>query len=530
MKKYRKFTTIAVAIMTLVSCIASGCGNKYRPEENYRNYYEIFVGSFYDSDGDGSGDINGITQKLDYIEDLGCNGIWLTPIMPADTYHKYDVMDYKAIDSSFGTVEDFEKLVKECHKKDIKIIIDMVINHSSSKNPWFIQACDYLKGLPEGETPNADDCSYVNYYHFEKDNAQNGWCNLSGTPYYYECVFWDQMPDLNLADENLLKELESAFDFWIDLGVDGFRMDAPLHYEEGDTDFNTEALNRVYEYCKGKNPNFYMVSEVWASESTISEYYKSKTPSFFNFELADAEGKIVKTARGTGKAESFVKAMSDCQDDFAVQNPEYIDAPFIANHDMARVANNLTSDERNIKFAAGLLSTMSGNTFLYYGEEIGMKSKGTKDENKRLPMLWYTSADGVSSKASNGITMPPADADKDIEQVFPGVIEQDKDSASILNYYRKAFKLRLDYPAIAKGKITIEEGLTEGHKAVIKKQYGDEYIFVAYNTSDEPVTIDISGLTDCKKKICDSLNVDEKANTLKDGVLTLEPKSISYFK
>ncbi|MDE6940777.1 MAG: alpha amylase, partial [Lachnospiraceae bacterium] len=120
-------------------------------DDNYRNYYEIFVYSFYDSDGDGIGDLNGVIQKLDYIQEMGFNGIWMMPIMQSPTYHKYDVVDYCSIDEAYGTVEDFQKLVEECHKRDINVVIDFVINHSSSEHQWFADACAYLKDLPEGQ-------------------------------------------------------------------------------------------------------------------------------------------------------------------------------------------------------------------------------------------------------------------------------------------------------------------------------------------------------------------------------------------
>ena len=137
--------------MVTVLCAAalSGCSKsnyKYKQDlniidDNYRNYYEIFVYSFYDSNGDGIGDLNGVTQKLDYIQDMGFNGIWLMPVMPSTTYHKYDVKDYCAIDSQYGTIDDFKNLVDECHKRGINVVIDMVINHTSSSHQWFIKAC-----------------------------------------------------------------------------------------------------------------------------------------------------------------------------------------------------------------------------------------------------------------------------------------------------------------------------------------------------------------------------------------------------
>ena len=141
MKKRIISTLVVLALLfsMLTGCMFSGGdddANLNIIDDNYRNYYEIFVGSFYDSDGDGMGDLNGVTEKLDYITDLGCNGIWLMPIMPSPTYHKYDVEDYENVDSAYGTAEDFKKLVDACHEKGIRLVIDLVMNHSSSKHPW----------------------------------------------------------------------------------------------------------------------------------------------------------------------------------------------------------------------------------------------------------------------------------------------------------------------------------------------------------------------------------------------------------
>ena len=134
--------------MLLNSLTACGKGEDWRVREkqviddNYRTWYEIFVYSFYDSDGDRIGDLQGVISKLDYVEELGFNGIWLMPIMPSPSYHKYDVTDYKAIDPQYGTMEDFEKLVQECDKRGIKLIVDLVLNHTSSEHPWFTAACE----------------------------------------------------------------------------------------------------------------------------------------------------------------------------------------------------------------------------------------------------------------------------------------------------------------------------------------------------------------------------------------------------
>ena len=455
-------------------------------DDNYRNYYEIFVYSFYDTDGDGIGDINGVTEKLDYIKDMGFNGIWLMPIMPSTTYHKYDVVDYCDIDKQYGTLEDFKKLLKEAHARDIRVTIDFVMNHSSSQNPWFLDACSYLKTLGENEEPDASVCPYVDYYHFSRQ-GKDGYKIVTGTNWYYEAWFDYIMPDLNWESDALKEEFEKIADFWIDLGVDGFRMDAAMHFEENDVDFNTEILNWFYNYCLSKNPDFYMVSEVWSDKSTIANYYASLTPSMFNFSVCGAEGPIIKAARSGKSASKFVDAMIDYQNTYSAENPDFIDAPFLSNHDQVRVANSMPGNMNGLKMAAGLLLTMNGSPFVYYGEEIGMKSTGQKDENKRLPMVW-------SKTDLSGMTNGPSNSDKEFESVKSGVDEQEKDPNSLLNFYKRALRIRNENTEIARGTIEKINSLCSGSQAAITKNYEGSVIGIVYNTSlEEAISVDLTG-------------------------------------
>ena len=177
-------------------------------DDNNRMYYEVFVYAFDDSDGDGIGDIKGLTEKLDYIKDLGCNGIWLMPVNSSTTYHKYDVTDYYAIDKEYGTLDDFKTFLKECDDRGIKVIMDMVLNHSSSEHPWFKEAAEYLKTLSDGQEPDPSVCPSVDYYFFTREEGKQGYAKLPGTDFYYEAQFWEGMPDLNLGSAALRTELE----------------------------------------------------------------------------------------------------------------------------------------------------------------------------------------------------------------------------------------------------------------------------------------------------------------------------------
>ena len=536
--KKRVISLLLVATMLLG--LSAGCGDgskikenkisyKYEQElniidDNYRNYYEIFVGSYYDSDGNGMGDLKGIIEKLDYIEYMGFNGIWLMPIMQSPTYHKYDVSDYMSIDFQYGTIDDFKALVEACHKKGINLVIDMVINHSSSNHKWFTQACQYLKGLEEGKEPDLEECPYVGYYMFSREKLNDTYYAVSGTGnWYYEGSFWSGMPDLNLENEALRKELEAVADFWLDLGVDGFRMDAAMHFKENNPTANNEALNWLYSYCKQKNPDFYMVSEVWAGLTSVAQYYASMTPSMFNFDSASAEGILAKSARGTFPASVLVDRMISYHEEFSAHNPEYIDAPFLSNHDQVRIANSLNNNEEHLKMAAGMLLMMNGSPFVYYGEEIGMASKGTKDENKRIPMVW-------SATDSTGATRGPLDADRGLTSAFEAVDEQLKDGHSLLNYYRRGLRLRNENPEIARGEIKKIDSLCEGNIAVITKTWEGSTIAIIYNNGDAELTVDVKGSELEDMGMRGYLTLKGEVVTLKGGVVTMPKKSICILK
>lgn len=490
-------------------------------DDAYRNYYEIFVGSFYDSDGDGSGDLNGIIKKLDYIEEMGFNGIWLTPIMPSPSYHKYDVTDYQAIDPVFGTMEDYEKLVKECHRRGIRLLVDLVFNHTSSEHPWFVQACDYLKGLQPGEEPDAEVCPYVDYYHFQKEEAVN-WHRVGNTEWYYEGMFWEGMPDLNLESEAVRQEIESIASFWLEKGTDGFRLDAAKEYFSGYAQKNTEVLAWFTDYVKSVNPNAYLVAEVWEGQAAIQEYYQSGIDSLFNFPAAAQDGAIVKTARRRVEpAEFFDWMIRNRQADLAA-NPAYVDAPFLSNHDTTRVSAACVNDERQMKFAAGLLFTMPGSPFVYYGEEIGMKSMGSKDENKRLPMYW-------SAKNTEGIPNPPADADK-VEQKFPSLEEQQKDKQSVWHYYKKALEIRNRYPELARGEISRIEADFPAGTAALVHSWQDRTCIVVCSNAEGVTEIDLQECGLMAYTLKDSLTVDETEAVVKDNKLLLPEYGIAVFQ
>ncbi len=504
-------------------------------DDNYRTWYEVFVYSYYDSDGDGVGDLNGLTGKIDYINDgdaetdtdLGCDGIWLMPIMPSTTYHKYDVTDYCAIDPEYGTLTDFEVFVDACHERGVNVIIDLVMNHSSTQHTWFKEAAAYLRSLPEGVKPDLTECPYVDYYNFSREKG-NGYCELPDSEWYYEARFWSEMPDLNLESEAVRGEFEQIVKFWLDLGVDGFRLDAAKEYYSENVAANVEVLTWFNAMVKEQKPDAYIVAEVWSDMDTYAKYYESGIDSCFDFAFAEQDGVIAKVVNGTANegAVSYGKALERLQETLGAYSDSYIDAPFYTNHDMGRGAGYYAGDysENKTKLAQAMNLMMSGSSFLYYGEELGMKGAG-KDENKRAPMYWSKDA------AMEGMCDGPADMDE-VKMKYDSLAEQQGDGNSIYSFVKEAIHVRNSYPAITHGVVTFEYTYSDENVCVIRKTYGDEELLLVFNTSAEIQTVDFDGITLADKSgdelVIGSILLTEAdaSAAYADGTLTMPAYSV----
>ena len=498
-------------------------------DDNYRSYYEVFVYSFYDSDGDGIGDLKGLTESLDYINDgdpstdtdLGCTGIWLMPIMPSPSYHKYDVTDYMDIDPQYGTIEDFRAFLDAAHQRGVNVIIDFVMNHTSDQHPWFREAAAYLRGLEDGAEPDLSACPFVGYYNFSRKPST---CKLEGTEWYYEAPFWSGMPDLDLNNPAVRAELETVVDFWLDLGVDGFRLDAAKEFVSGATSANVEILTWFNDMVKAKKSDAFIVAEVWANLGTYAQYYASGV-SCFNFAFGDSDGVIPNTVKhiGSSTASSYGRAVMALQDALAAYDPDYIDAPFYTNHDMGRAAGHYFGEysAQQTKMAQALNLLMSGSSFLYYGEELGMKGSG-KDENKRAPMYWSDNGDYP------GLCDGPADMD-DFDMKFASWEDQSADGDSILGFVTQAIRLRGAYPAIARGTAVLEETLSDDNICVLRKSWNGEEVLLVFNISETPQSVDLSGteVSGGSPAIGGVLVTTAEEPALEDGFLSLPMYSVA---
>ena len=488
-------------------------------DDDYRTTYEIFVSSFCDSDGDGIGDLNGVRQKLDYICDLGFDQIWLTPVHPSATYHKYDVDDYCAIDPSFGTMEDYEALLQDCHERGVRVLLDLVLNHTSDTHPWFVAATDYLRALPDDQEPVFEDCPYVWYYTFSRE-PYDGFVPLEGTSWYYEARFWSEMPDLNLGNDVVRDEVRDIVQFWLDKGVDGFRLDAVTSYVTGNPEANVEFLRWLADACQGIDPDCYLVGEAWTDRPTIATLYTSGIDSLFDFPFADSEGVIRQVMNGSYAASDYVKAMVSAEEAYGAANPSYVDAPFYTNHDTARSAGYYPQDDGPVtKMAYALSLFMPGDSFVYYGEELGMKGSG-KDENKRAPMYWSDDA------SAPGMCAAPEGMD-DVQMKFPSLEAQMTDDLSLWRWFGEVVRVRKAFPAIARGTTEAVDAVSDEGVAAFVRHYADgEDVLVVMNLRDQAAQKDLSAVAG-NLRLAAVLNTSEETIAFENNALSLPAYSIA---
>ena len=403
------------------------------------------------------------------------------------------------------------------------------MNHSSNEHEWFKHASKSLRSDPCGEAKdkpclNDNICpvhdKYIDYYYFtdEKPVGTNSWYRI-GSNRWYQAVFSEQMPELNLDNSAVRSEFEKIADFWLEKGAGGFRLDAVKEYFSGNPEKNIEVLNQFMKHCKTVDPKCYVVGEVWESFTNYTKYYSSGIDSVFGFTMAQESGKIAKTINGKGadnSVKSFAQAMVTVEQKLASYSNTAIDAPFIGNHDTNRGAGILGYNETKIKAAAGLLLTMSGSPFVYYGDEIGLSGSG-RDENKRAPMIW--------DSEGTGLTYGPPDMERQ-ENRFADVQTQLADENSILNYYKRALRIRNENPCIARG--TTEVLTVPGQDiAAVRRTFDGDSIVIVYNYSDESKEItELDGLSEMQ--IRGYLTVDSAEEVLLDGGLKMPAYSIAF--
>lgn len=495
--------------IVLILFILCGCNSKVidKTDDNYRVFYEIFVGSFSDSNNDGIGDLNGIINRLDYLNDgnvnsdssLGIQGIWLTPIFKSNSYHKYDAIDYYTIDPEFGSQEDLDKLIEECHKRNVLLILDLAINHTSSECEWFKE---FVKAHQNNDYTN----KYYNYYTYDtrfEGEANKAWCDINDTYEIYECNFSYDMPELNFDNEDVRNEVLNVAKFYLDKGIDGFRFDAAKYVYFNHNNESVDFWKWYTDEIRKIKQDAYLVSEVWSSETEINQYVPAT--NCFNFAGSGPEGIFALAAKGNN-IDNFTSYIVKYQNKLNEINNNSMSISFISNHDMDRAAGYLTLFNSRGYIGANLYLLSPGSPFIYYGEEIGMKGtrgSANTDANRRLAMLW---GDEDTIQDPEGSTF-------DISKQINGTVkEQLSNDSSLLKHYIKLIQLRKKYPAIARGEYE-QLSFNNSHLGGFKITYNDEIIYLVHNTSDGEIVVESNEF----KQLLDSVGLSNAS--YKDGKL-----------
>ena len=449
-------------------------------------FYEVFVRSFADSDADGIGDLRGLASRLDHLRDgdpatdgdLEVDALWLMPVFESPSDHGYDVADYDRVERDYGTDDDLRALLDEAHRRGLRVIVDLVLNHTSSRHPWFL---DSAAGAGSARR---------DWYVWSPGNpgwtqpwsTQAAWHPLNGA--YYYGLFWSEMPDLNLANPAVREALLGVVDRWLALGVDGFRLDASRYLVETgpgggqqDTAATHAVLRELAAHVRTARPDAFLVGENWADTRTIATYYGTggdELPASFDFPLA--ERILAAVRQGDASAVAALYAALE-----ALYPPGSIDAPFLTNHDQVRLATQLGNSPAALRSAASVLLTLPGAVFLYYGEEVGMQNgQGSGDEAKRTPMPWDGSANGGFTAGTPWSPLSPGNA-------TANVASQTGDPGSLLSRYRALTRARHASPALRDGVIRMLSSPTAPSPVLaFVRETAGERVLVAHNLSDAP--------------------------------------------
>lgn len=441
---YRK-NLLALSLLALSAASLTSCGGGQ--EEVVDNagggaFYEIFVGSFCDSNGDGVGDLNGIKSKLPYLKSLGVSGLWLTPIHPSDTYHHYDVKDYYSVSSDFGTVEDFSSLCAAAKENGIEIIMDMVFNHTAKSSVFY-------KGWSEAFAKANKDSPYWDFYSWS-ETQKDGYAKDARLNVWIESNFSDSMPELNFDNPKVLEELQKVQNFWLEKGASGFRYDAVKYFYcdniggtiSGDTEKNVEVLSQLATSAKAKKADVYLVGECWVDDANeLTDYCKSGMNMFYfptsGLEVPGAGSVVL----GSGYT-AFGDAVLDGYKLMKQKNANAEFACFVSNHDQDRWGDFREGKRNDIEQRKLVVSSYlltPGTPFMYYGEEIEMLgSRGKNDMTdamRRQAMIW--GEESITCKQPENFTFTP--------QTENTVKSCEENSNSLLNHYKKVLKLRNKY-------------------------------------------------------------------------------------
>lgn len=498
--------------------------------------YQIYPRSFQDSSGNGTGDLKGIAERLSYVASLGVDAVWISPFFPSPMRDfGYDVSDYKGVDPLFGTIEDFKAMVDRAHELGLRVIIDQVLSHSSSDHPWFVESRSsrdndkadwyvWADAKPDGSPPN----NWLSIF------GGSAWQWNSARSQYYLHNFLSTQPDLNLHNADVQDALLDAVQFWLDLGVDGFRLDTINFYFHDQELRDNPALNpeqrnasiapdvnpynfqdHLYDKSRPENlaflarfrklldayPGTAAVGEVGDAQrglEIIADYTSGgdKVHMCYSFDLLSATPPTADYLRKVVGA--FETTVTDGWACWAFSNHD------VQRH-ATRWAQSFGGSPRHLRLLAGLLLSLRGSVCLYQGEELGLPEAELRFEDLqdpygiefwpkfkgrdgcRTPMMW--SADQQNAGFSSATPwLPVPESHREL-----AVDRQETDPDSLLQHYRRLLAFRRGHRPLVKGEIELEQA--DDTLFAFRRRYGNETIYCAFNLSDEPRTIDLSGET-----------------------------------
>ncbi len=441
-------------------------------------FMEIFVRGWRDSDGDGIGDLRGVTQSLDYLRDLGIKGIWLMPITrSSDHDHGYAVIDFRNVEPAYGTLEDFDELLREAHARGIGVIMDYVINHSSASHPLFVAAA------ASRTNPYRD-------WYLWKDPAPTGWDIWGNNPWYpsatgtFYATFGPHMPDFNLENPVVMDYHRDSLKFWLDRGLDGFRFDAVPHLvENGPKDWNDQpgsyALMAHVNALMSGYQNRHMVCEATANPTRWAAPYVCGSAFAFGM-----EHQFVAAAQG--KPEGILAVA-----DYFKTAPLTM-ATMVSNHDIfagERLWDQVKGDTAKYKLAAATYLLLPGTPFIYYGEEIGMAGVGslTGDAKLRTPMSWTADIDQSGGFTTGKPFRPASD-----NAATHNAKAAQADRNSVRSFYKAMLAMRNTLPSLSRG--SYEFPLVNGNVFSYQRKFEDSHAVVVINYGLEKATSNVGEL------------------------------------
>ncbi len=493
--------------------------------------YELHVRSFFDSDGDGIGDFRGLTQKLDYLEDLGVTALWILPFYPSPLRDDgYDIADYRRVNPEYGTLEDFQTFLREAHVRGLRVITELVINHTSDQHPWFQRARHAPKGSPErdfyvwSDDPELYSDARIIFKDFEPSNWS--WDPVAGAYYWHR--FYHHQPDLNFEHPQVQEELFSILDFWLEMGVDGLRLDAiPYLYERDGT--NCENLPETHTFLKKlrarvdqKFPNRMLLAEANQWPEDAAAYFGDGDECHMNFHFP-LMPRLFMAAR---MEDSFPIR------DILAQTPEIPEGCqwglFLRNHDeltlemvtdeerdymyrvyaedttarinlgiRRRLAPLLENNRRQIELLNSLLLSLPGTPILYYGDEIGMGDNFYLGDRHgvRTPMQWTGDRNAGFSEANPQKLFLPVIIDPEYHYGAVNVETQYRNPNSLLWWTRRMLALRKRHRAFGRGSLEWVEHDNPKIVAFLRELDGETILVVAnLSRFSQPVSLELDKL------------------------------------